>query len=58
MCAVAAVTVKEGREAWRGEIYCAVPGLDADQGCGRGPGCTDVCCADAPRTRAGSAIDG
>jgi divalent metal cation (Fe/Co/Zn/Cd) transporter len=43
--AVAAVAVKEGREAWRGESCCAVPGVVAEHGCGCGPGCTDACCA-------------
>ncbi|MFI6318863.1 cation transporter [Nonomuraea sp. NPDC050556] len=35
---IAAVAVKEGREAWRGDTCCAVPGADE-------PGCTDDCCA-------------
>jgi divalent metal cation (Fe/Co/Zn/Cd) transporter len=42
---VAAVAIKEGREAWRGENCCAVPGAVAEAGCGCGPGCTDACCA-------------
>jgi divalent metal cation (Fe/Co/Zn/Cd) transporter len=50
--AVAIVAVREGREAWRGESCCAVPGLDAEQGLGCGSRCAD----DAPR--ATSAIDG
>jgi divalent metal cation (Fe/Co/Zn/Cd) transporter len=42
---VAAMAIKEGREAWRGENCCAVPGAvtGADAGCG--PDCTDACCA-------------
>lgn len=36
--AVAAIAVKEGRDAWRGEDCCAVPGLAAG-GCGCGPDC-------------------
>lgn len=46
---IAAVAVREGVEAWRGEQCddCALPaaGVDAD-GCGCGPGCTDACCTD------------
>lgn len=38
-----AVAVREGREAWRAESCCAVPGLSAEQACGRGPGCTGTC---------------
>jgi hypothetical protein len=57
--AVAAVAIKEGREAWRGENCCAFPGLDAEQGCGCGPGCTDACCSNqVPQTRASRTIDG
>ncbi|MFC6019865.1 cation diffusion facilitator family transporter [Plantactinospora solaniradicis] len=45
---IAAVAVREGVEAWRGEQCedCAIPtspGQQAD-GCGCGPGCTDACC--------------
>ena len=44
--AVAAVAIKEGRAAWRGENCCAsVAGLSSDEACGCGPGCTDACCA-------------
>jgi divalent metal cation (Fe/Co/Zn/Cd) transporter len=43
--AVAAMAVREGREAWRGESCCAVPGLASEQACACGPGCTDDCCA-------------
>jgi divalent metal cation (Fe/Co/Zn/Cd) transporter len=42
---VAAVAIKEGREAWRGENCCAVPGLSEESSCGCEPGCTDACCA-------------
>jgi hypothetical protein len=42
---VAAVAIKEGREAWRGENCCAMPGVAADVSCGCGPDCTDACCA-------------
>ncbi|PZR96572.1 MAG: cation transporter, partial [Candidatus Nephthysia bennettiae] len=40
-----AVAIREGRETWRGENCCAVPGLAAEQACECGPGCTDACCA-------------
>jgi len=56
---IAAVAIKEGREAWRGE-GCCVPnsagGADADAGCGCTEGCTDACCAPAD-TAASSAPD-
>jgi divalent metal cation (Fe/Co/Zn/Cd) transporter len=47
---IAAVAVREGIEAWRGEGCCAPArpgaGAHADDGrCGCGDGCTDVCCA-------------
>jgi divalent metal cation (Fe/Co/Zn/Cd) transporter len=42
---VAAVAIKEGREAWRGENCCAVPGVTADASRGCGPDCTAACCA-------------
>ncbi|NGO48563.1 cation transporter [Streptomyces ureilyticus] len=48
---IAAVAVKEGREAWRGDNCCAVPigniveTDDGQDGCGCGPGCS--CCAPA-----------
>jgi divalent metal cation (Fe/Co/Zn/Cd) transporter len=42
---VAAVAIKEGREAWRGENCCAVPGAAMDASCSCEPGCTDACCA-------------
>ncbi len=40
---IAAVAVKEGREAWRGEGCCAPtrPGAAEADGCGCGDGCTD-----------------
>ena len=46
--AVAALAVKEGVDAWRGDDCCDIPGLDlsrAGESCGCGPGCTDACCA-------------
>jgi hypothetical protein len=42
---VAAVAIREGREAWRGENCCAVPGGLVEVGSRCGPGCTDACCA-------------
>ncbi|MEU0550505.1 cation transporter [Micromonospora sp. NPDC005979] len=42
---IAAVAVKEGREAWRGDACCAVPlkvQPDIADACGCGPGCS--CC--------------
>ena len=44
---VAAMAIKEGREAWRGENCCAVPGALTEAGCGCGSGCSDACCAAA-----------
>jgi divalent metal cation (Fe/Co/Zn/Cd) transporter len=55
---IAAVAIREGLEAWRGEQCddCALPaavGSDGEAGgCGCGPGCTDACCTggdQAPR---------
>jgi divalent metal cation (Fe/Co/Zn/Cd) transporter len=57
---IAAVAVREGVEAWRGEGCCA-PGRPSDgtgaegssDGCGCADGCTDACCtptATAPQT--------
>jgi divalent metal cation (Fe/Co/Zn/Cd) transporter len=50
---IAAVAVKEGRDAWRGDACCTVPHLDTpdehqaqDDACGCGPGC-DCCPAPA-----------
>src|SRR5437763_8873495 len=42
--AVAALAIKEGRDAWRGESCCAVPGHEAGARGDCGPGCTDACC--------------
>ena len=44
--AIAAVAIKEGRAAWRGEncTCAAVPGL-SEEACGCVPNCTDGCCA-------------
>ncbi|MEU1268623.1 cation transporter [Streptomyces sp. NPDC005799] len=45
--AIAAVAVKEGRDAWRGDACCAVPAATAaveeTDGCGCAPGC--ACCS-------------
>lgn len=45
---IAAVALKEGRAAWRGESCCAPgpasPGAPADEGCGCAAACTDACC--------------
>jgi divalent metal cation (Fe/Co/Zn/Cd) transporter len=46
---IAAVAIREGIEAWKGEGCCA-PGGDAHadvDGCGCTDGCTDACCAPA-----------
>jgi len=48
--AVAAVAVKEGRDAWRGE-GCCVAGAPLDGGCACGPGCTGACCAEGAGSR-------
>jgi divalent metal cation (Fe/Co/Zn/Cd) transporter len=50
---IAAVAVREGVQAWRGEGCCAPgrPGTDgheAADGCGCGDGCTDACCTPVP----------
>ncbi|MFC3690372.1 cation diffusion facilitator family transporter [Aquipuribacter hungaricus] len=49
---IAAVAVKEGVEAWRGDSCCSpVPSAGADPaGCSDGcsPGCTAACCSSAP----------
>ena len=45
---IAAVAVKEGMQAWRGEkcVDCVAAPVGADSaGRGCGPGCTDTCCA-------------
>ena len=39
--AIAAVAVREGREAWRGDSCCAAPALEARDA----TGCPDECCA-------------
>lgn len=53
--AIAAVAIREGVEAWRGEQCdgCALPTAGQANGdatapanCGCGPGCTDACCTD------------
>jgi divalent metal cation (Fe/Co/Zn/Cd) transporter len=43
---IAAVAVKEGLEAWRGETCGCAPALerDASSECDCEPGCTDACC--------------
>jgi divalent metal cation (Fe/Co/Zn/Cd) transporter len=43
---VAAVAIKEGVDAWRGEgCDCAAVPVPGQAACGCGPGCTDSCCA-------------
>jgi len=42
---IAAVAIKEGREAWRGDACCA-PGSALVNVSDRGSGCADGCCAD------------
>ena len=47
---IAAVAVREGVEAWKGEgCACgpAIPGQSGDEGCGCAEGCTDACCTPA-----------
>ncbi|MEV4179560.1 cation transporter [Nonomuraea sp. NPDC049709] len=41
---IAAVAVKEGREAWRGDACCAPPALGSLAGTGTADGCSDGCC--------------
>jgi divalent metal cation (Fe/Co/Zn/Cd) transporter len=44
---IAAVALREGVEAWRGEGCCAPAGRqtpDAEDGCGCSSGCADACC--------------
>jgi divalent metal cation (Fe/Co/Zn/Cd) transporter len=41
---VAGVAVKEGIDAWRGDLCCDVPGASASSECECGPDCTDDCC--------------
>ncbi|WP_433359229.1 cation transporter [Streptosporangium sp. CA-115845] len=40
---IAAVAVKEGREAWRGDTCCAVPTATVVSGSGASAGCADGC---------------
>jgi divalent metal cation (Fe/Co/Zn/Cd) transporter len=53
---IAAVAVKEGREAWRGEACCAVPATLAParsaEGCAGGPNTATSACTCAPPARA------
>ena len=42
---VAALAVREGLEAWRGENCCAPVGFVTQESCACGPNCTDACCA-------------
>jgi divalent metal cation (Fe/Co/Zn/Cd) transporter len=51
---IAAMAVREGREAWQGDSCCtpvavllADPEADADGGCGCSSGCADACCTPA-----------
>jgi len=48
--AVAAVAVREGRDAWRGE-GCCVAGASLDGGCACGPDCAGACCAEGAGSR-------
>jgi divalent metal cation (Fe/Co/Zn/Cd) transporter len=55
---IAAVAVREGIEAWKGEGCCAPRGdahADSD-GCGCADGCTDACCAPAAEPAAPQSI--
>jgi divalent metal cation (Fe/Co/Zn/Cd) transporter len=50
---IAAVAVREGIQAWRGEGCCApgrphTDGQEAADGCRCGEGCTDACCTPTP----------
>ena len=54
---VAAMAVREGRIAWRGENCCAPLAIASDDACGCGPGCTDDCCANETQTPGESAAD-
>lgn len=49
---IAAVAVREGLEAWRGEnCGCGPAGVSPEgDACGSAPGCTDGCCANATDT--------
>ena len=45
---IAAVAVKEGREAWRGEVCCTpAAALGSPPTAEAGDGCADECCATA-----------
>jgi divalent metal cation (Fe/Co/Zn/Cd) transporter len=67
---IAAVAVREGVEAWRGDACCSpmaelratAEGLDThtdtNSGCGCGPGCSDACCSDGRQEPAGRAAGG
>ena len=46
---IAAVAVKEGLEAWRGEACSCAPAIERESssGCGCGPDCADACCSPA-----------
>jgi len=47
---IAGVAVREGLEAWRGDVCCSpaatlpVANAPGEAGCGCGPGCADACC--------------
>jgi divalent metal cation (Fe/Co/Zn/Cd) transporter len=43
---IAVVAVKEGREAWRGDVCCAPAGALTASSSSRAQGCADGCCAD------------
>ena len=45
---IAAIAVREGIQAWRGEGCCAPARAGADDACGCGDGCSDACCEPAP----------
>jgi divalent metal cation (Fe/Co/Zn/Cd) transporter len=47
---IAAVAVKEGVQAWRGEACSCGPTAPADTECACEPGCTDACCTGIPAT--------
>lgn len=59
---IAAVAIKEGREAWRGEGCCApmssaAHAHDATDGCGCSDGtCADGCCTPADQTTNGTSL--
>jgi divalent metal cation (Fe/Co/Zn/Cd) transporter len=42
---VAAMAIREGRQAWRGESCCPVPEVPGDRASGCGPACVDAVCA-------------